>query len=152
MACALLLLVAANSLPWLLGRLLRTRPGAALDFGLILPDGRTLFGAHKTWRGLLAGVLGCALTAALCGLPSLLGIEFGALSLSGDALSSALKRRLDIRPGTEVPGLDQLPEALLPLTLLRIPLGLDWVDIVVSTAAFALLDLLTARLRRNVAA
>jgi len=149
---ALLLLVAANSLPWLLGRLLRERPATALDFGLVLPDGRTLFGAHKTWRGLLAGVLGCTLTAALCGLPWLLGLEFGALSLSGDALSSALKRRLDIRPGTEIAGLDQLPEALLPLTLLRLPLGLDWLDVAVSAAAFTLLDLVAARLRRNVAA
>ncbi len=39
----------------------------------------------------------------------------GGLSLYGDLVSSFLKRRLALAPGTRVPALDHLPEAALPL-------------------------------------
>jgi hypothetical protein len=148
---ALLLLVTANSLPWMLARLLGARFRLPLDFGLTLPDGRAVFGSHKTWRGLLASLLGCAAVAELCGLHWQLGVQFAALSLTGDALSSAVKRRLAVAPGKEVLGLDQLPEALLPLILLRAPLGVGWTDIAAVTLAFGILDLLSARLRHPAA-
>jgi hypothetical protein len=77
-------------------------------------DGERLLSDHKTRRGLLPGTLGCGLTAMLTGPGFALGASFGALSLTGDALSSALKRRLRLAPGAEIPGLDQLPEAVLP--------------------------------------
>jgi len=149
-ACALLLLIVGNSMPWLLGRLLGEHLRLPLDFGFTLPDGRALFGAHKTWRGLLGGLFGGALTAELCGLHWQLGLGFAALSLAGDALSSALKRRLAIRPGREVLGLDQLPEALLPLALLRAGLGLDWAQVAATAAIFLVLDIAAAGFRREV--
>lgn len=150
-ARALLLLILANSLPWLVGRALRGRRAARLDLGLTLPDGRPLLGNHKTWRGLAAAACGCAGAAVLLGLHWWTGAEFAAISLSGDAFSSFCKRRLAVAPGTSVPLLDQLPEAALPLGTLRSSLGLDAMAIVAITGTFTLLDMLAnAILRRSI--
>src|SRR5438105_13235250 len=118
-ASALLLSIVANLLPWATGRLCGARWNAPLDFGLSLWDGRRLLGDHKTWRGLAAAIGGCAVAAELMQLHWLLGAEFGALSMLGDSLSSAWKRRRGDEPGRDVFGLDQLPEVLLPLIVLR---------------------------------
>lgn len=148
-ARALLLLILANSLPWIAGRLLGRRFGAPLDLGARFPDGRPLLGSHKTWRGVAAAVAGCALAAALAGLPGWAGAAFAALSLLGDTLSSFCKRRLAIAPGADVPLLDQLPEALLPLLVLRTSLGLDSTAVAAVAGVFTLLDLLSSGLRRG---
>jgi CDP-2,3-bis-(O-geranylgeranyl)-sn-glycerol synthase len=129
--------------------MLGRRLAAPLDFGLELPDGKRLFGAHKTWRGLAAGIFACALAAPLVGLDVASGAAFGAAALLGDALSSAIKRRLALEPGAEVLGLDQLPEALLPLVLFAEPLRIGAVEIAVVALAFMGLDLLAAPLRRR---
>ncbi|HYL02606.1 MAG TPA: CDP-archaeol synthase [Steroidobacteraceae bacterium] len=145
---ALLLLILANSLPWISARLLGRRWTAPLDLGVTLRDGRRLLGSHKTWRGIIAAACGCALAAALAHLHWRTGAEFAALSLLGDALSSLCKRRLGIKPGVDVALLDQLPEALLPLIALRGPLGLGSVGIAAVAAVFALLDMLASPARR----
>ena len=145
----LLLTIVANTLPWAASRALPHRWTASLDCGLRLRDGRRLLGDHKTWKGLAAGVLGCGLTAWLVGPGLAVGAGFGALSLTGDALSSAVKRRLALRPGTEIPGLDQLPEALLPSIVLAEALGLGAADILASALAFLALDILVTRVRRG---
>ena len=76
-----------------------------------------------------------------------LGARFGALSMLADSLSSAWKRHRGYEPGRETFGLDQLPEALLPLIVLRMPLGLGWVQIALVAAVFAVLDIVCTRLR-----
>ena len=86
--------------------------------------------------------LDCGLTAILTGPGFAVGVSFGALSLTGDALSSAVKRRLALAPGTEIPGLDQLPEALLPCIVLAGVLGLDTWELLAAALGFLLLDLL----------
>lgn len=146
---ALILLIGANSAPWMLARVLGGRWNAPLDFGLTLPDGRRFLGSHKTWRGLVGGSLICAAAAALCGLDWRLGAEFGLLSVLGDSLSSALKRRLGLAPGREMPLIDQLPEALLPLIVFRGPLGLHSASIIATTAVFTVLDILSTGARRH---
>jgi len=151
-ARALLLLILANSLPWIAARVLGHRYGVPLDLGVTLPDGRRLLGSHKTWRGVAAGVGGCALAAAIAGLHGWTGAEFATLSLLGDALSSLCKRRLGIAPGLDVPLLDQLPEALLPLIVLRAPLALDSISIAAVAGVFTLLDMLASGIRRRGAA
>ena len=148
---ALLLLILANSLPWIAARVLGRRWGAALDLGVSLRDGRPLLGSHKTWRGVAAAVGGCALAAAVAGLQGWTGAAFAALSLLGDAISSFCKRRLAIAPGLDVPLLDQLPEALLPLLVLRTSLGLDSTAIAAVAGAFTLLDMLASGIRRRAA-
>lgn len=143
---ALLLIIAANSAPVLGARLLRRRFNQPVDAGMVLPDGRALFGAHKTWRGLAAGTLAAAFLGALLSVGALTGAAFGLLTLLGDLLSSFLKRRLGQPSGRSVPLIDQLPEALLPVLALRVPFGLDAVQICGTVLVFTALDLLASRL------
>jgi CDP-2,3-bis-(O-geranylgeranyl)-sn-glycerol synthase len=87
------------------------------------------------------------MVAGLLQLPGWLGAQFGALSMLGDSLSSAWKRRAGHAPGYEAFGLDQLPEALLPLIVLRVPLNLSWYPIVLIAVVFAVLDIVGTRVR-----
>ncbi|MBL8225315.1 MAG: CDP-archaeol synthase [Chromatiales bacterium] len=145
----LLLVIMANLAPWVLARLLRGRWAAPLDGGLVLADGERLLGAHKTWRGAIAGSAACAAVAATLGYGWRLGALFGLLALTGDALSSCVKRRLRRRPGTEVPGLDQLPEVLLPCVVLARPLGLSLGAIAAVAAAFYVLNVAATGIRQS---
>lgn len=90
--------------------------------------GKRILGAHKTWRGIIAGAVASSLVffwqvyavetyawaATLAGpvdyahLPWILGPLFGLGALGGDALKSFLKRRLDIAPGTKWMPFDQI--------------------------------------------
>jgi hypothetical protein len=144
---ALCLLVAANMLPWAVGRVCGARWDAPIDFGARLKDGRRLLGSHKTWRGVAAAIAGCAVTAELLQLDWWLGAGFGTLSMLGDCLSSAWKRFRGYAPGREIFVLDQLPEALLPLSILHVPLGLGWADVTLVVAVFAALDVAGTRVR-----
>ncbi len=144
---ALALTVLAHATPWALGRLLGARLCAPLDAGLTLSDGERLLGAHKTWRGLVGAVLVCALATALLGRGVRLGAAFGLLAMLGDSGASLVKRRMRLAPGRERIGLDQLPEALLPLLSLAQSLGITALEALGVAVAFALLDLASMRLR-----
>jgi len=146
---ALLLLCAANATAWAAGRIFGAHWAAPLDFGVVLKDGQRLFGSHKTWRGLLAGAAASGILAAALGLGFLLGAAFGATSLAGDALSSTIKRRLRREPGTEVPLIDQVPEAILPLAVFGPALGLGFLAMVGVTLAFTLLDIAATGFRHR---
>lgn len=139
------LLVVTNSAPvvaaWLAGR----RGAWPIDGGLLLRDGQRLLGPHKTWRGLAAAVLAGGGTAAVLGLPAWRGALAGAAAIAGDALSSFVKRRRRLGAGTWSPLLDQVPEAVLPLLLLRTPLGLDLQRFAGTIVAFVVLDLVASR-------
>jgi CDP-2,3-bis-(O-geranylgeranyl)-sn-glycerol synthase len=144
---ALVLVMVANMAPWASGRLMGERLAKPLDFGATLPDGSRLLGDHKTWRGLVAGALASAVTAWLLGHPPMLGIEFATLTLMADAASSFTKRRLRLDPGAEVPALDQVPEALLPLLVLADPLGISVLEAVAIAVIFLCLDIVARPLR-----
>jgi hypothetical protein len=146
---ALLMIAAASSVPWAVGRLSGNRWAWPLDFGRVLCDGRRLFGAHKTWRGLVAGIVACTLIGWLLGPGWLVGCGVGAAALAGDAFSSAVKRRLNRAPGAEIPGLDQVPEALLPLLVFRVPLGISIEMALALTLVFTILDLVFTPLRHR---
>jgi hypothetical protein len=89
-----------------------------IDGGCLFPDGRPLFGRHKTVRGVLAGIITGGSVGLALGLPFWLGLGVGSLSMAGDLFSSFLKRRLSLASGYAVPGLDQVPEGLLPFALI----------------------------------
>ena len=55
-----------------------------------------------------------------------------------------VKRRLNLRPSARAPGLDQLPESLLPALAVREALQLDWWEVVAVVAAFFLLGSLVS--------
>jgi len=90
-----------------------------IDFGKTFRSHR-IFGEHKTWRGLAAGIIAATFVLALqqalsaqyvwadwlvqdldyVGLPTLLlGPLFAIGALGGDAIKSFFKRQVGIRPG-----------------------------------------------------
>ena len=142
----LLLLGAANSGPIVAKRLLGARWSWPLDAGLRMPDGRPLLGPSKTVRGVVVAVVACMLCAPVLGLPVAAGALTGAAAMAGDALSSFVKRRLAIEPSGQAFGLDQIPEALLPLLAVQGLLNLSWLQVAAVTAAFFLLEVPVARL------
>lgn len=109
------MLVLANGTPVVAARLLKRRWTAPVDGGRCWCDGRPVFGQSKTWRGLVTGALACALFSVLTGLGFLFGLVFGGLGLAGDLLSSFIKRRLGLASSARALGLDQVPEALVPM-------------------------------------
>jgi CDP-2,3-bis-(O-geranylgeranyl)-sn-glycerol synthase len=142
----LLLLGVANGTPIFAKALLKDRFSAQLDGGLMLPDGQPLLGPSKTIRGLLVSVTCTALVAELLGLGWSTGSKLAALSMLGDLGSSFLKRRLRLPPHAQAFGLDQIPEALVPLLVLRAQLGLDWLDVAVLIIGFIILEIWLSRL------
>ncbi len=137
---ALFLLVVANGAPVVVRDLLGSRLAWPLDAGRRAPDGRRWLGPSKTLRGVLSAVSCTSLAAALVGLPWLVGAEVGLLAMVGDVLASFVKRRMGIASSGRAPGLDQIPESLLPAAVLSGPLGLDGIGVLVVTAAFFVLE------------
>jgi len=141
----LLLLIIANGAPIAARNLLNDRWDCPIDAGWQLWDGRPLFGASKTVRGLIASLLLTSLCALLLGWPVMLGLVIALFAMIGDLLSSFIKRRLDIPASGMALGLDQVPESLLPLLVVKADLGLEMSQIVELTAAFLVLELLLSR-------
>ncbi len=137
---AVVLLVAVNGAPILARDLLGRCCAWPMDFGRRLADGHPLLGRSKTWRGLLAALLAGALIALLTGLPPFVGALAGFWAMVGDAGSSFIKRRLGLEPSARFRGLDQWPESLLPLWLLREELGLDPLGILLAVVLFTLFE------------
>lgn len=143
---ALGLLLVANGAPVLAHRLLGTRLARPLDGGRRLADGQPLLGPSKTWRGLAAALAASTLAAPAVGLSPAEGTLFGLCAMGGDLLSSFAKRRLRIPPSDSAPGLDQGPEALLPVLALRGPLALGGSGVLITVLAFLVLEVLLSRL------
>ncbi len=114
----LALLWAINFVPPFLTYLFEDRGNTPLDRGYCLADGQPLFGAHKTVRGFMGGVLGGAVVGLILGFPWWLGVGAGFLSMLGDLASSFIKRRLGATSGDIIPVLDQGFEGLFPLLLI----------------------------------
>jgi CDP-2,3-bis-(O-geranylgeranyl)-sn-glycerol synthase len=142
----LVLLGVANGTPIIARKLLGERFAQPLDGGLSWLDGRPLFGASKTIRGLVLSIVCAALAAPVLGIAPVLGAGLASASMLGDLASSFVKRRLGLRPHSQAPGLDQIPESLLPLWLLRQPLGLGWVDIAVLVLLFIGFEVVLSRI------
>jgi CDP-2,3-bis-(O-geranylgeranyl)-sn-glycerol synthase len=78
-----------------------------------MPDGERIFGDHKTVRGLLSGLV-VGITVGI--FESFLSTEnmiimatlVSAGALMGDLGGAFIKRRMRIRPGQPLPGVDQL--------------------------------------------
>ncbi|MBA1158808.1 CDP-archaeol synthase [Microvirga mediterraneensis] len=142
----LILLGVANGTPILLKRILGDRFAVPIDFGLTWLDGQPLLGSSKTFRGLAVAIAATAIVAAMLKFGWRLGAEIAFMSMMGDVAASFLKRRLGLEPHARAFGLDQIPEALLPLVILRRPLGLSGLEIVLLVMAFILLEIWLSRL------
>jgi len=119
----------ANAAPILAAKLPYSRDlNAPLDFGKEI-NGKRIFGSHKTWRGVISGILAATLVVwaqkmildnnnpgFISGHPSdylslnafYLGFLFGFGALVGDAIKSFIKRQLDIDAGKPWFPFDQL--------------------------------------------
>ncbi|MFZ2169938.1 MAG: CDP-archaeol synthase [Methylococcaceae bacterium] len=137
---ALILLNVANGAPVITGKVLGNRLARPMDNGLKLNDGYRLLGNTKTWRGLFSAVFFTTAVAVLCGLEPLTGILFGTLAMTGDMLTSFIKRRLGNVESSRARGLDTLPESLLPLWLLKDSLALNFMDITLVVGLFFLCE------------
>jgi len=136
----------ANGAPIFAARWLGSRWDAPLDGGARFVDGAPVLGPRKTARGVIAAMLAAALCAPVLGIPMVLGVQIGAAAMAGDVLSSFIKRRLGIPPSGQATGLDQIPEALLPLLAVRGALDLSLAQILGVVAAFFALGRPVARL------
>lgn len=141
----LILLAIANGVPVLAKRLLGARLSCALDGGARFIDGRPLFGASKTLRGLLLSIVFTTALAPLLGLDFTSGFLVGLGAMVGDLFSSFTKRRLDIQPSGRATGLDQVPESLLPAILCWQHLSLSAVDVIALVIVFFVGEIFVSR-------
>jgi hypothetical protein len=142
----LLLLGVANGAPILAGKLLGEYLAYPIDGGIRYRDGRPLFGASKTVRGVLAAVVLTAVAADLLGLSLGLGALLGILAMLGDLIASFVKRRLGLAPSSMFRGLDQIPESLLP-TLAAAPyLDLTAIELMLVVTLFFFLEMMLSPL------
>ena len=137
----LLLILIANGVPVIATAVCGQWGARPLDSGRKLSDGQRLWGDSKTWRGLLLALSITGLAALALGLPALIGVIIGAAAMLGDLLSSFVKRRLGMASSSMALGLDQIPEALLPLLAVAGEFGLSWSTIILTTLGFMALEL-----------
>ena len=142
----LILLVVANGTAVGAKKLLGAAFARPLDGGALFVDGQPIFGPSKTIRGIVVSVLATSVCAALIGLGWEVGILVATFAMAGDLFSSFVKRRLRLEPHAQAFGLDQVPEALVPLLLVRDRLGLGWLEIAALLTAFVALQLVLSRL------
>jgi CDP-diglyceride synthetase len=141
----LTLLVLANGTPVVAKKILGERLAYPLDGGVEFVDGRPLLGRSKTIRGVVLAVLVTTAGAPLIGLEWIVGFLVGSLAMAGDLLSSFVKRRMALPPSSRASGLDQVPEALLPLLACRNLLSLTMTDIAAGVGLFFIGEVLLSR-------
>jgi hypothetical protein len=141
----LILLMLANGTPVIAKKILDNRFSYPMDAGVRFVDGNRLFGPSKTIRGIVLAVLVTAAGATLMGLDWMLGALVGGTAMLGDLFSSFIKRRLGMTSSSEAPGLDQIPEALLPLIACRSWLALGLGDILVVLMLFCVGEIVLSR-------
>lgn len=143
--CVILLIV-ANGAPVIATNTFKNHFQFPLDGGHLFIDGRPWLGHSKTWRGVIAAILATTIVAIFLGLGWQFGILFAGLAMTGDLLASFSKRRIGIAVSGRAWLLDQLPESILPVLLLRDSLGLSLSDVVIVVAVFTLLDIVVSPL------
>jgi len=142
----LLLIGIANGAPILAENVLQNRCNQPVDFNVTFIDGRRLLGGSKTIRGIVAALVAATAGALIMGLPAALGALIGFGAMSGDLLSSFVKRRLGVPASGMALGLDQIPEVALPLLIVRSSCGLEWEDILKLTILFLVFELFISRI------
>jgi CDP-archaeol synthase len=145
-----LLLVIANGAPVFARLLLRRQFNQPLDRNLRFIDGRPLLGPAKTVRGIVSAIFLTSLMAALFDLSPVQGSLFALLAMSGDLVSSFIKRRLGITSSRSAPLLDQLPETVLPLWGMHPVLEETLQEACAAILVFVVIDWFVSRLRETV--
>jgi CDP-2,3-bis-(O-geranylgeranyl)-sn-glycerol synthase len=141
----LTLLAVANGTPIIVEKILGTFLAFPVDGGRTLADGRPIFGSSKTVRGFVLSILATALVAPLIGLDWKIGALVALMAMSGDLISSFVKRRMGRPPSSRAIGLDQVPESLLPLLACTLFLPLSFLDVIVTMLLFFVGGLVLSR-------
>lgn len=141
-----ILLILANGAPIMAKRALGKWLIYPLDGGLTFWDGRRILGPSKTVRGVAVSMLLTSALAPLIGISWRVGLLIAIGSMIGDAVSSFLKRRLNLDPSTMALTLDQVPESMVPLLACRMLLPLTLADIIGGVVIFLLSELLLSQL------
>jgi len=110
----LTLLALANGAPLIAKKILGNAFAYPLDNGATLADGQPLFGRSKTIRGVVLSIAITTLAAPWAGLSLAAGLLLSTAAMIGDLMSSFIKRRMKLAPGSMALGLDQIPESFLP--------------------------------------
>jgi CDP-2,3-bis-(O-geranylgeranyl)-sn-glycerol synthase len=141
-----LLLILANGSPVLAKGIFGKRFSYPLDAGRIMSDGRPLFGASKTIRGVVSAVVVTAIGAALIGQGIANGALLGVTAMVGDLISSFIKRRLGLPTSSRATLLDQVPESLLPLLACSYFVPLSSLDIALTMVIFVVGEIILSPL------
>jgi predicted CDP-diglyceride synthetase/phosphatidate cytidylyltransferase len=135
------LIIIANGAPILIRVLLRGKLNLAIDFGRTFPDKRPVFGPSKTWRGIFASLLATSVAAWLLGYSPETGFLVAFYAITGDLLSSTIKRRLAMKPSSMAPILDQVPESLFPALMMKDVFMLNALSIILLVSMFIIIEL-----------
>jgi CDP-2,3-bis-(O-geranylgeranyl)-sn-glycerol synthase len=135
------LLVLANGTPVLAQKILGHRWDWPIDASLRLPDNAPLFGSSKTLRGFVLAILVTAMVAPVMGISWRLGAVIGLMAMLGDLFSSFVKRRMGLPPSSRALGLDQIPEALLPMLVVKSTMDMSWLDVIMVVLVFLVLEI-----------
>jgi CDP-2,3-bis-(O-geranylgeranyl)-sn-glycerol synthase len=119
-----ILLTVANGTPVIAGKLFGTYFNRPLDCDVVFVDGHPVFGRSKTMRGIILSLVTATAIAPVLGFAWTSGLLIASVAMSGDLLSSFVKRRLSLPPSSRATGIDQIPECLLPTIAIRSTLGL----------------------------
>ncbi len=141
----LILLAVANGAPVIAKRMFGPRYARPIDANRTFLDGRPLLGPSKTYRGILASLLLTGPAALALGLGLGVGLLVAVGAMAGDLVSSFAKRRLGLASSTQATGLDQIPEALVPLLACRSALSLTTAEIAAGCALFLVGEVLLSR-------
>ena len=141
----LTLLAVANGTPVIAAKLLGKDDALPLDGNATLSDGRPLFGSSKTIRGVVLSVALTTIAAPLIGLTWQVGVVVAIGAMIGDLFSSFVKRRLGMSSSSKFTGLDQIPEALIPLVACMAMLPLTPLSVALGTFLFFVGALLLSR-------
>ncbi len=147
-----ILLSLANAVPYLFALLMGPFLARPLDGGRRWRDGRPLFGATKTWRGLCAALILTPPAAALLGHGWATGLIIASGAMAGDLLVSFMKRRSGLPSSASVPVLDQAVETLLPALLVRADMGVTWAGLLIAVSVFTVADLMVTPMLKRLGA
>jgi len=142
----MLLLLIANGAPILSKRIMGRRYDFPVDGSLLFFDRQPILGKSKTWRGLISSLVLTSIAAVVLAVPWQAGLIIACGAMSGDLLSSFIKRRLGIVPSDQALLLDQIPESLIPMLLVSNNFDLSLIEIVAMTLAFVVIELLLSKL------
>ncbi len=127
-----------NFLPPLANILCGEHFNRPIDGGRLYFDRHPIFGSHKTIRGVLSSLLGGLAMAPFLGINLGVAATASLLAMTGDLLSSFIKRRPDMPCGMNVIVLDQIFECLFPLLFLKTFLLLNWSQVLIILLSFIL--------------